>query len=162
MPGASSPSALSITAVARNVPLRVSIVGLMRVIVAAGGGAGIAAVFNAPLGGFFYAIEELLRQSGPVLLLLVMSAFWGYFTLAEYLTTGYASLVHEKEVFHAKWSGEYAPWFWTMVVLNFIVPFAILLWRKGRTPIGTTPDLRFGAADQSKWRARANGGPSRR
>jgi CIC family chloride channel protein len=53
---------------------------LMRVIVAAGGGAGIAAVFNAPLGGFFYAIEELLRQSGPVLLLLVMStAFLGSF-----------------------------------------------------------------------------------
>ncbi len=51
---------------------------LMRVIVAAGGGAGIAAVFNAPLGGFFYAIEELLRQAGPVLLLLVMStAFMG-------------------------------------------------------------------------------------
>ncbi len=54
---------------------------LMRVIVAAGGGAGIAAVFNAPLGGFFYAIEELLRQAGPVLLLLVMSttflgSFW--------------------------------------------------------------------------------------
>jgi len=72
------------------------------------------------------------------LLLLVMSAFWGYFTLAEYLTTGYASLVHEKEVFYAKWSGEYAPWFWTMVLLNFIVPFAILLWRKGRTPMGTS------------------------
>jgi len=72
------------------------------------------------------------------LLLLVMSAFWGYFTLAEYLTTGYASLVHEKEVFYAKLSGEYAPWFWTMVVLNLVVPFAILLWRKGRTPIGTT------------------------
>lgn len=51
---------------------------LMRVIVAAGGGAGIAAVFHAPLGGFFYAIEELLRQAGPVLLLLVMStAFMG-------------------------------------------------------------------------------------
>jgi CIC family chloride channel protein len=51
---------------------------LIRVIVAAGGGAGIAAVFNAPLGGFFYAIEELLRQAGPVLLLLVMStAFMG-------------------------------------------------------------------------------------
>jgi Ni/Fe-hydrogenase subunit HybB-like protein len=72
------------------------------------------------------------------LLLLVMSAFWGYFTLAEYLTTGYASLVHEKEVFLAKVSGEYAPWFWAMVLLNLIVPFAILLWRKGRTPIGTS------------------------
>jgi molybdopterin-containing oxidoreductase family membrane subunit len=72
------------------------------------------------------------------LLLLVMSVFWAYFTLSEFLTTGYASLVHEKEVFDAKFSGEYAPWFWTMGVANFIVPFAILVWRKGRTPVGTT------------------------
>ena len=36
-------------------------VSFRRVIVAAGGGAGIAAVFSAPLGGFIYAIEELLN-----------------------------------------------------------------------------------------------------
>ncbi len=71
------------------------------------------------------------------LLLLVMSAFWGYFTLAEYLTTGYASLVHETHVIQAKLTGEYAPWFWTMVVCNLVIPFAILLWRRGRTPTGT-------------------------
>lgn len=71
------------------------------------------------------------------LLLLVMSAFWAYFTFAEYLTTGYGTLVHEAEVLQAKLSGEYAPWFWSMVVLNFIVPFGILLWRRGRTPVGT-------------------------
>ncbi len=71
------------------------------------------------------------------LLLLVMSAFWGYFTLSEYLTTGYASLVHEVHVLDAKIHGEYAPWFWVMLVCNLIVPFAILLWRKGRTPTGT-------------------------
>ncbi len=43
-----------------------------RVIVAAGGGAGIAAVFSAPLGGFIYAIEELLNSARPVVLLLVV------------------------------------------------------------------------------------------
>ena len=43
-----------------------------RVIVAAGGGAGIAAVFSAPLGGFVYAIEELLNSARPVILLLVL------------------------------------------------------------------------------------------
>jgi len=42
------------------------------VIVAAGGGAGIAAVFSAPLGGFVYAIEELLNSARPVILLLVI------------------------------------------------------------------------------------------
>ena len=43
-----------------------------RVLVAAGGGAGIAAVFSAPLGGFIYAIEELLNSARPVILLLVV------------------------------------------------------------------------------------------
>jgi len=43
-----------------------------RVIVAAGGGAGIAAVFSAPLGGFVYAIKELINSAKPVILLLVV------------------------------------------------------------------------------------------
>ena len=47
-------------------------VAFRRVIVAAGGGAGIAAVFSAPLGGFIYAIEELLNSARPVILLLVV------------------------------------------------------------------------------------------
>ncbi|MEW6400542.1 MAG: NrfD/PsrC family molybdoenzyme membrane anchor subunit, partial [Chloroflexota bacterium] len=71
------------------------------------------------------------------LLLLVMSAFWGYFTLAEFLTTGYATLTHEVEVLHAKLTGEYAPAFWIMVVGNLTIPFAILIRRNGRTPVGT-------------------------
>jgi Ni/Fe-hydrogenase subunit HybB-like protein len=71
------------------------------------------------------------------ILLLVMSAFWGYFTLAEYLTTGYASLVHEAAVLRAKLLGEYSLWFLAMILCNLIIPFAILLRRKGRTPLGT-------------------------
>ncbi len=48
-----------------------------RVIVAAGSGAGIAAIFSAPIGGFIYAIEELLNSSRPVVLLLVVvTTFW--------------------------------------------------------------------------------------
>ena len=47
-------------------------ISFRRVIVAAGGGAGIAAVFSAPLGGFIYAIEELLNSAKPVILLLVV------------------------------------------------------------------------------------------
>ncbi|WP_399237585.1 chloride channel protein [Synechococcus sp. CS-1328] len=42
-----------------------------RMIGAAGGGAGIAAVFRAPIGGFLYALEELLLQGArPVVMLL--------------------------------------------------------------------------------------------
>ncbi|GCE64848.1 ClC family H(+)/Cl(-) exchange transporter [cyanobiont of Ornithocercus magnificus] len=48
-----------------------------RVIVAAGSGAGIAAVFSAPIGGFVYAVEELLHSARPVVLLLVIvTTFW--------------------------------------------------------------------------------------
>ncbi len=48
-----------------------------RVIVAAGGGAGIAAIFSAPIGGFIYAIEELLNSARPVVLVLVVvTTFW--------------------------------------------------------------------------------------
>ncbi|MCL4529223.1 MAG: polysulfide reductase NrfD [Chloroflexi bacterium] len=71
------------------------------------------------------------------ILLLVMSAFWGYFTLAEFLTTGYSSVTNEIAVFHAKLLGEFAPEFWTMVTANLVIPFAILTRRKGRSPLGT-------------------------
>ena len=52
-------------------------VAFRRVIVAAGGGAGLAAVFSAPIGGFIYVIEELLHSARPVVLLLVVvTTFW--------------------------------------------------------------------------------------
>jgi molybdopterin-containing oxidoreductase family membrane subunit len=71
------------------------------------------------------------------LLLLVMSLCWGYFTLAEFMTVGFATITHEAEVLQAKLMGEYAPWFWTMVAANLVVPVGILVWRRGRTPAGT-------------------------
>ncbi len=52
-------------------------IAFRRVIVAAGGGAGIAAIFSAPIGGFIYTIEELLNSARPVVLLLVViTTFW--------------------------------------------------------------------------------------
>ncbi|MCP4973629.1 MAG: ClC family H(+)/Cl(-) exchange transporter, partial [Prochlorococcus sp.] len=52
-------------------------IAFRRVIVAAGGGAGLAAVFSAPIGGFIYVIEELLNSARPVVLLLVVvTTFW--------------------------------------------------------------------------------------
>lgn len=71
------------------------------------------------------------------LLLLVFSGLWLYFTVAENLTTGYGSLVNEVQVLMARLTGEYAGWFWVMVFCNLILPMAVLLRRKGRTPTGT-------------------------
>jgi len=52
-------------------------VAFRRVIVAAGGGAGIAAVFSAPIGGVVCAVGELLHSARPVVLLLVIvTTFW--------------------------------------------------------------------------------------
>ena len=56
-----------------------------RMIVAAGGGAGIAAVFSAPIGGFIYAIEELLHSARPVVLLLVLITTFSADTWADVL-----------------------------------------------------------------------------
>ena len=63
-------------------------VAFRRVIVAAGGGAGIAAVFSAPLGGFVYAIEELLNSARPVILLLVIITTFIADSSAIYLQGG--------------------------------------------------------------------------
>ncbi len=71
------------------------------------------------------------------MLLLALTLLWGYFTFAEHLTTAYATLVHEAEVVELRLTGEYAVWFWLMVVCNFVLPMLILPWRKGRTPTGT-------------------------
>ncbi len=70
------------------------------------------------------------------ILLLVMSAFWIYFTLAENLTTFYGGLPDELNAADAKVLGSFRLLFWSMVLLNAVIPFAILIWRRGRTPRG--------------------------
>ena len=71
------------------------------------------------------------------LLLLVMACLWLYFTFAEYLTTWYAHEPNELAVFNAKMSGPFAPFFWTMFVCCFVVPFTILANPHTRTITGT-------------------------
>ncbi len=71
------------------------------------------------------------------LLMLVMVLLWGYFTFAEYLTTYYGNEPDEMRVFYAKFGGKYAPYFWAMVVLNFLIPLPILAFNRTRTIAGT-------------------------
>jgi molybdopterin-containing oxidoreductase family membrane subunit len=59
-------------------------------------------------------------------LLLVVSLLWTYFTFAEYLTSFYGHEPEEMRVFFFKFSGGYAPWFWLMVVCNFLIPLVVL------------------------------------
>jgi molybdopterin-containing oxidoreductase family membrane subunit len=68
-------------------------------------------------------------------LLLVMSLLWFYFTFAEYLTGYYGGEPEEMKVFWAKFTGPFWPFFWGMVLANFVIP-VICLVRLGRRTMG--------------------------
>ncbi len=69
-------------------------------------------------------------------LLLLMSLLWLYFTVAENLTVWYGNEPKEMAVFGARTRGHFAPYFWVMVVCNFVVPFVLLGIKRLRS-IGT-------------------------
>jgi Ni/Fe-hydrogenase subunit HybB-like protein len=66
-------------------------------------------------------------------LLLMMSLLWAYFIFAERLTVWYGNEPAEMAVFSATQRGSFAPLFWAMVALNFLIPLPILAFRKLRT-----------------------------
>jgi Ni/Fe-hydrogenase subunit HybB-like protein len=66
-------------------------------------------------------------------LLLVMALLWFYFTFAEYLTGYYGAEPEELKVFWAKFTGPFWPFFWGMVLCNFVVPLACLVSLKHHT-----------------------------
>jgi molybdopterin-containing oxidoreductase family membrane subunit len=69
-------------------------------------------------------------------LLLMMSLLWTYFVFAERLTIWYGNESAEVAAFQATQRGSFAPLYWTMIVCNFVIPFAILSLRKTRTITG--------------------------
>ena len=69
-------------------------------------------------------------------LLLMMSLLWGYFVFAERLTTWYGNEGSEMTVFWQTQRLSFAPLYWTMVTVNFILPVTILSFRKLRTITG--------------------------
>lgn len=71
-------------------------------------------------------------------LLLLMSLLWCYFTVAENLTVWYGNDPREMAVFGARTRAHYAPYFWSMMLLNFAVPFVLLGIRRLRTITGAT------------------------
>ncbi|GAB4154654.1 MAG: polysulfide reductase NrfD [Planctomycetota bacterium] len=85
-----------------------------------------------------YGLEAYLKPihfNNLGVLLLVFSALWAYFTLAEYLTTYYGSDPSHMTVFSVKWSGKFAVLFWGMVCACLVVPMAILTRRKTRATV---------------------------
>ena len=66
-------------------------------------------------------------------LLLVMALLWFYFTFAEYLTGYYGAEPEEMKVFWSKFTGPFWPFFWAMVLCNFVIPLACLVSLKRHT-----------------------------
>ena len=66
-------------------------------------------------------------------LLLMMSLLWGYFVFAERLTVWYGNGSAEVAVLRVTQKGSFAPLYWTMVVVNFVIPVTILSIKKTRT-----------------------------
>jgi molybdopterin-containing oxidoreductase family membrane subunit len=71
------------------------------------------------------------------LLLLIMAFLWFYFTLSEYVTVLYGNEPVEMTVWRSKVTGPYAPLFWGMVIVCFVIPVPILCRAKTRTVTGT-------------------------
>jgi Ni/Fe-hydrogenase subunit HybB-like protein len=69
-------------------------------------------------------------------LLLVMSLLWGYFVFNERLVTYYGNRPSEMGVFFRTQRESFAPLYWTMVVLNFVMPLILVGIRRFRTISG--------------------------
>jgi molybdopterin-containing oxidoreductase family membrane subunit len=88
-------------------------------------------IFRKAYGLQYYLKPIHFRYLGQ--LLLIMSLLWFYFTFAEYLTGYYGAEPEEMKVFWAKFSGPYWPFFWAMVLCNFVIPFVCLASLSRRT-----------------------------
>jgi len=87
-----------------------------------------------------YNLENYLKPihfNNLGLLLMVMSLLWFYFTFTENLTAFYGAEPSHLSVFWSKFTGAYAPYFWTMVTCCFIIPLIILANKRTRTVTGT-------------------------
>jgi len=76
-----------------------------------------------------YHLEDYLKPihfHNLSVLLLVMTCLWFYFTFAEFLTTYYGGEPSHMAVFLSKTEGEFSPYFWTMFVTCFVIPFILL------------------------------------
>jgi len=86
----------------------------------------------------YFHLEEYLKPvhfNNLGILLLVMALFWFYFTFSEYLATYYGSEPSHMTIFWSKFTGDYAPYFWTMFVCCFAIPFPLLAWNRTRNSV---------------------------
>jgi molybdopterin-containing oxidoreductase family membrane subunit len=68
-------------------------------------------------------------------LLITFTLGWIYMIIAEYLTAGYGNMKEEMVILRDKFAGTYAQMFWGMVLLVFVLPLLIFIF-KGKRSIG--------------------------
>jgi Ni/Fe-hydrogenase subunit HybB-like protein len=82
-----------------------------------------------------YLNDKVFNNLG--LMFLAFAMLWSYFTFAEHLTVWYGNEHAERAVFDDRISGQFSGFFWTMIVVNTIIPLLVLPFPKGRKPLGT-------------------------
>ena len=68
-------------------------------------------------------------------LLITFTLGWIYMIIAEYLTAGYGNMKEEMVILKDKFTGTYSMMFWGMVLLVFVLPLLIYVF-KGKNHIG--------------------------
>ena len=81
----------------------------------------------------YFGEEQFTNLS---LLMVAMACLWAYFTFAEHLTAWYGHEHAEMAVLMSRLSGAFAPYFWGMVAACFVIPMAILAFKRTRTITG--------------------------
>jgi Ni/Fe-hydrogenase subunit HybB-like protein len=68
-------------------------------------------------------------------ILLAVTILWTYFYFADFLTTWYGRLSTEYGVITELMGGVYAPFFYAMILFNFVIPFGFLIFKRIRRTI---------------------------
>lgn len=79
-----------------------------------------------------YITEKHFEKMGRVVVLLAL--LYLYFNINEYMVPAFKMKKPEEAHLTQLFTGEYAPLFWSTVMIGLIIPICILLFKKGRKP----------------------------
>lgn len=74
--------------------------------------------------------DEVIHDLGKFM--FAFSIFWAYIWLAQFLLIWYANLPEEAVYYHARLTPHFKPLFRTNIVMNFFLPFLILMMRNAK------------------------------
>ncbi len=101
--------------------------------------ASAAVIIIAAFMRHFFRWEEYIKPEifkGLANFLRVMVAIYFYFMVSEQLTIRYAGSIPEQVVSQALFFGEFAPLYWSYIILGLFIPFFILVIPQTRTITG--------------------------